>query len=135
MLCLWMEELMEEKEIVEQLKRAEEQIEDIKSEKKCIASPKVKHWRKNVEDAMESAGTHCAKNLQSFRALKFGGPSKAIPVGKNLEDFVNYNNYVMELEAAIKLIEASIRTLKLFGKEEKTMPFDWRKKEVARAVG
>lgn len=126
---------MKENEIIEQLNKALKEIEVIKSDKRCIASPAVKNWKKNVESAMEAAGAHCAKNLQSFRLLKFGAPSKTVPFGKKIEDFVNYNNYVIELEAAIKLIESSIRTIKLFGKKSKELPFDWRKKKTSAATG
>lgn len=126
---------MEENEIIEQLSKALEDIEVIKSDKRCIASPAVKNWKKNVEAAMEAAGAHCAKNLQSFRLLKFGAPSKAVSLGKKIEDFVNYNNYVIELEAAKKLIESSIKTIKLFGKKSKELPFDWRKRETPAVVG
>jgi hypothetical protein len=126
---------MQEREILEKLNAALSEIESIKSDKKCIASPAVKNWKKNVENALEAAGAHCAKNLQSFRLLKFGAPSKGVPLGKNLEDFVNYNNYLIELEAAKKIIESSIKTIKLFGKEEKELPFDWKKKEIPQAAG
>ncbi len=126
---------MEEHEIIEKLNKSLEEIETIKDDKRCIASPAVKNWKKNIENALEAAGTHCAKNLQSFRLLKFGAPSKAVPLRKNLEDFVNYNNYLIELEAAKKIIESSIKTLKLFGKKERELPFDWKKKEAPIAAG
>ena len=106
---------MEAKDIIKELQTVLEQIDSLKEEKRCIASVIVKNWKKKVEDAMEAAGTHCAKNLASFRALKFGAPAKAIPIGKKLEDFVQYNNYLMELEAAKKLIASSIYVVSSIG--------------------
>ncbi len=127
--------IMDTQKIIEELNSALKEIEKLKEEKKCIASPLVKSWKKKVEDAMEAAGSSCAKNLQSFRALKFGAPSKAIPLGKKLEDFVQYPNYLIELEAAEKIIKSSIQTLKIFGKPEKEAFIDWTKKEIPVAEG
>jgi len=126
---------MDAKDIIKELKATLELIDSLKEEKRCIASIAVKSWKKKVEDAMDAAGSHGAKNLQAFRALKFGAPAKAIPIGKKLEDFVQYNNFLMELEASKKLIASSIQTLSIFGKPGEDAFADWRKKEVPKAVG
>lgn len=126
---------MDVQKIIDELNSALQEIDKLKGEKKCIASPIVKSWKKKVEDAMEAAGSSCAKSLQSFRALRFGAPSKAVPLGKKLEDFMQFSNYLIELEAAKKIIEASIQTLKIFGKSEKEELFDWTKRRIPIAEG
>ncbi len=119
---------MDSSQLIAQIQDALTSIPELRKERQAIGSPKVKAWKTSVEQMLRLGGKNTSKLLQNFQNLKFGAGAMGSEMVASSE--VKFQTYQAELDAAEKILQNAVQTIKIFGvSEEQKLP-DWFKQEV-----
>ena len=117
---------MDSSTLISQIKDCLKQVDELRTERQAIGSPKVKAWKTEVEHLLKLGGKNTSKLLQNFQALKFGAGAMGSDVGASQ---VKFHAYQAEMDAAEKLLKNAVQTIQIFGVSEEAKLPDWFKPE------
>lgn len=122
---------MDSSQLIVEIQDALQSIPDLRTERQAIGSPRVKAWKTRVEQVLRLGGKNTSKLLQNFQNLKFGAGAMGSEMVASSE--VKFQTYQAELDAAGKMLQNAVQTIRIFGvSEEQKLP-DWFKQEVKAA--